>query len=135
MIGSPRGVMHKFAYATISELAARYGVTLRTLRFYEQRGLLQPTRVRSSRLYTERDQLRLELILTAKRFGFSLTETARIIEAHTEAAGASSAHFLSRLDQVEIDGQITSLERERQQLEMAISELQAALAAHRPTSE
>src|SRR5579862_4383357 len=59
---------------TISQLAARFDVTPRTLRHYEDLGLLAPRRRGSSRLYDERDVSRLKLILRGKRLGFALEE-------------------------------------------------------------
>lgn len=57
----------------IGELAASFGVTLRTLRFYEERGLVKPRRVSArTRLYDVADVARLSLIVTCRRFGISL---------------------------------------------------------------
>ncbi len=69
---------------TISELAAVFGVTTRTIRYYEECGLLAPNRKTptSHRLYDERDLARLKLILRGKRFGYSLSELGEIIKLY-----------------------------------------------------
>lgn len=61
---------------TIREIAAEYDVTPRTLRFYEDKGLLSPRRENSSRFFTPKDRRRLEHILRAKRLGFALDDIA-----------------------------------------------------------
>ena len=59
---------------TISDLARDFGVTLRTLRFYESRGLIAPARSGMTRIYSGRDRARLALILKGKQLGFTLVE-------------------------------------------------------------
>lgn len=71
----------------IGDLAREFGVTLRTLRFYEDRGLLSPERRGTTRLYSRRDRARLRLILLAKTLGFSLTEARQLIEIYDEPGG------------------------------------------------
>ncbi|MBC8130709.1 MAG: MerR family DNA-binding transcriptional regulator [Rhizobiaceae bacterium] len=71
----------------IGDLAREFGVTLRTLRFYEDRGLLSPERRGTTRLYSRRDRARLRLILLAKTLGFSLTEAKQLIEVYHEPDG------------------------------------------------
>jgi DNA-binding transcriptional MerR regulator len=65
---------------TISQLAAEFDVSARTIRFYEEKGLLAPRRTRGNqRLYGRRDRTRLRLILRGKRFGYRLEEIAEMI--------------------------------------------------------
>ncbi|MEC9343806.1 MAG: MerR family transcriptional regulator [Pseudomonadota bacterium] len=64
----------------IGDLASEFGVTLRTLRFYEDRGLIQPRREGSTRLYSEEDRARLGVILLAKQVGFSLVEIQEVLQ-------------------------------------------------------
>ena len=59
---------------TISELAAEFEITSRSIRFYEDKGLLQPRRAGLNRIYSRRDRARLNIILRGKRLGFSLAE-------------------------------------------------------------
>ena len=65
--------------ARIGEMAKKYGVTLRTLRFYEDKGLLNPKRDGSTRLYTRRDKARLKLILLGRKVGFSLRDVKQML--------------------------------------------------------
>ncbi len=69
---------------TISELAGEFGITPRTIRYYEELGLLSPHRntPTSQRLYDDRDRARLKLILRGKRFGYSLSELADVLELY-----------------------------------------------------
>ena len=64
---------------SISELAFEFDVTTRTIRFYEEKGLLKPGRDGSRRIYSPADRTRLRLILRGKRLGFSLDESAEIV--------------------------------------------------------
>ena len=64
---------------TIRELADEFDVTTRTLRFYEEKGLLNPTRNNTTRLYSSADRTRLRLILRGKRLGLSLEESSAIV--------------------------------------------------------
>jgi len=64
---------------TIRQLADEFDVTTRTLRFYEERGLLNPTRVNTTRSYSSADRTRLRLILRGKRLGLSLEESSAIV--------------------------------------------------------
>jgi len=86
---------------TIAELAREYGVTLRTLRHYEDLGMLGPERVGTARVYHQRDRIRLELILRGKRLGFSLDEIATIVNMYDDAPGeAGQLEYL--LEQIEV---------------------------------
>ena len=71
----------------IGDLSREFGVTLRTLRFYEDRGLLSPERRGTTCLYSRRDRARLRLVLLAKTLGFSLTEAKQIIEIYDQPNG------------------------------------------------
>src|SRR5690606_41139111 len=67
-------------FYTIGELAREFGITARTIRFYEDKGLLSPLRDGQKRLYRRRDRTRLRLILRGKRLGFSLREIRETFE-------------------------------------------------------
>ncbi|NNM00564.1 MAG: MerR family DNA-binding transcriptional regulator [Gammaproteobacteria bacterium] len=73
---------------TISDLASEFDVTPRTLRFYEDKGLLTPQRRGTTRLYSERDRTRLKLTLRGKRLGFTLEECAEIIDLYGTSGNA-----------------------------------------------
>ncbi|MGD2128783.1 MAG: MerR family DNA-binding transcriptional regulator [Lysobacterales bacterium] len=64
---------------SIGELASEFGVTTRTIRFYEEKGLLNPRREGTRRVYAPADRTKLRLILRGKRLGLSLSESAEII--------------------------------------------------------
>ena len=107
------------AFLTISEVAARFGVTLRTLRFYESRGLLAPVRDGRARLYGRADCDRLALVLKGKKLGFTLVEIGRMVAAE-EGRASSQSLRLSREKCLE---QIALLEKQLGELEEAIAEL------------
>lgn len=67
---------------SISELAEEFGITTRAIRFYEEKGLLQPGRNGQSRIYNAADRVKLILILRGKRLGLSLEESRGIIEMY-----------------------------------------------------
>ena len=67
---------------SISDLASEFDVTTRTIRFYEEKGLLNPRREGTRRIYTPADRTRLRLILRGKRLGLSLDESAEIIRMY-----------------------------------------------------
>ena len=67
---------------TIREMCEKFEVTPRTLRFYEAKELLFPTREGQKRLYSKRDRARLKLILRGKRFGFSLEEIRQLLDLY-----------------------------------------------------
>jgi DNA-binding transcriptional MerR regulator len=67
---------------TISELAKQFGVTTRTMRFYEEKGLISPRREGQKRLYSSADRVRIKLILRGKRIGMSLDECVEVIDMY-----------------------------------------------------
>lgn len=67
---------------SIGELAKEFDITTRSIRFYEDQGLILPTRKGQTRIYNQRDRVRLKLILRGKRLGFSLAETGRLFELY-----------------------------------------------------
>ena len=64
---------------TITELAREFGITPRAIRFYEDEGLLAPTRAGRNRIYAKRDRTRLRLVLRGKRLGLSLAEIGELL--------------------------------------------------------
>ncbi|MGH8799035.1 MAG: MerR family transcriptional regulator [Casimicrobiaceae bacterium] len=70
------------AIFSISELAQEFALTTRAIRFYEDEGLLTPRRVGQSRLYGERERVRIKLILRGKRLGLSLTEIRELLDLY-----------------------------------------------------
>ncbi len=70
---------------TISELAREFGVTTRTIRFYEEKGLVNPTREGQKRLYSPAERVRIQLILRGRRIGLSLAECVEVIDMYDPA--------------------------------------------------
>lgn len=103
---------------TISEMARDFGLTLRALRFYEARGLIAPLRFGGARFYTPKDRARLQLILTAKKMGFTLTETAAMLGD----AGNGAVESLPLSPQT-VETQIAFLENQRSAIEDALGTL------------
>lgn len=107
---------------TIGELARIYGITLRALRFYEQRGLLQPYRKGAARLYDATQKGRLQMILKGKQLGFTLTEIAELLDVDS----GEIASNVFALDEKMVESQLQHLEEKRADLDQAIAELRAA---------
>lgn len=103
---------------TIGDMARHFSVTLRTLRFYEARGLLEPHRFGTARFYGPEDRRRLELILKGKSLGFTLTEIRDFIARET-----ATEHGALPLSADRIAEQIEFLQRQRAGLDHAIREL------------
>jgi DNA-binding transcriptional MerR regulator len=110
---------------TIGDLAREFGVTLRTLRFYKDRGLLSPRRDGTARIYDPRDRERLSVILKGKQLGFTLTEI-RAMVAEERSGGGPGMNLKLSLDQIE--DQIQHLEQQKKEIEAALAELQARRA-------
>lgn len=104
----------------IGEIAAAFGVTLRTLRFYEDKGLLNPERIGVTRLYSRRDRARLKLILLGKRLGFSLEEVRKMIELY-DPHGKNETQLRVALEKGE--KQLNRLNEQRREIDLAIGEL------------
>ena len=108
--------------STIGEMARAFGVTLRTLRFYEDRGLLRPRRVGNARYYGGVDRARLAMILKGKQLGFTLAEIADLIGGEN---GGVKTDFEERLQPTQIVDQLDYLERQRREIDEAIAQLKA----------
>jgi DNA-binding transcriptional MerR regulator len=108
---------------TIRDLIRECGVTARTLRFYEEKGLLSPRRQGQDRLYSRRDRARLKYVLMGKRVGFSLDEVREMLDLYdlgdgqTTQLGAALVKFRER---------IVRLEQQKSEIERVIDELRRA---------
>ena len=110
------------AELTISQMSRLYGVSLRTLRFYEDRGLIKPRREGNARFYRGADRVRLEMILRGKKLGFTLSEIHDLIGG----SGANETPDLEeQLHPQQIVNQIGHLERQREEIDSAIERLRA----------
>ena len=105
---------------TIRAMCDKYGVTPRTLRFYESKELLFPIRDGQKRLFTKRDRARLKLILRGKRFGFSLEEIRQLLDLYDR--GDQQFTQLSRAYEIAKE-RLADMERQRDELTTAIDEL------------
>jgi DNA-binding transcriptional MerR regulator len=118
---------------TIRDLAKEFGVTARTLRFYEEKELLSPERQGQDRLYSRRDRARLKLVLMGKRVGFSLEEIRSMLDLYDLGDGrvtqlkVTFARFNERIERLkqqrtEIDEAIQAMERATQSLTEMLKE-------------
>ena len=105
---------------SISELSREFEVTTRTIRFYEDKGLLRPDRVGRQRVYSPGDRVRLKLILRGKRLGFSLSEIGDIIQMYDSTPGESGqlTYFIDRIQQ-----RRHALQQQHDDIEVTLQEL------------
>lgn len=109
---------------TIREMCDAFGVTPRTLRFYESKELLFPTRDGQRRLFSKRDRARLKLILRGKRFGFSLEEIRQLLDLYNIGDQQETQYALT----YEIgQKRLAEMIQQRDELNEAIEELTAQL--------
>lgn len=111
--------MAKTTYS-ISQLAAEFDVTTRTIRFYEEKGLLAPTRTGASRVYSPTDRTKLKLILRGKRLGFTLEESRDIIELYDPTSG-NVEQLMKLRDRISL--QRTALDQQFQDLQAMMRDL------------
>lgn len=126
--GTPETGESQDGYQRIGEIARIYGVTLRTLRFYEDKGLIRPKREGNSRLYSALDLKRLQLILLGRKVGFSLREVKQMLDLY-DPAGTNIKQL--RFTAEKGERQLGRLIKQRALLDESIQELQAALATTR----
>ena len=107
---------------SISDLASEFGVTPRTLRFYGEKGLLQPARNGQSRRYSQADRARLTLILRGKMLGLSLDESAELIAMYDP--GSNNEEQIHRLIE-KIRARRAQLLAQKLELEQMIQDLDA----------
>ena len=104
---------------SIAELAREFAITARTIRFYEDEGLIKPRRQGLTRLYSAHDRVRLSWILRGKRLGFSLAEIKELLDLYqVDRTGVQQLRELLRRSRLHID----DLERKRGDLDAHISE-------------
>ncbi|EJE8556291.1 MerR family transcriptional regulator [Vibrio vulnificus] len=106
----------------ISELAKEFDITTRSIRFYEDVGLLQPERKGNTRIYQRRDKTRLKLILRGKRLGFSLAEIRELFELYD--LRQSETQLVKMLNI--IDEKQAILQRQLDDISVVMGELDAA---------
>ena len=110
-------------YYTITELTREFDISTRTLRFYEDEGLIHPVRRGTTRLFRPADRHLLRQILRGKRLGFSISEIREIIQMYREPPGeVGQLKLMIR----RIDEKREALRQKRRDLEETLSELGAA---------
>jgi DNA-binding transcriptional MerR regulator len=106
----------------INDVAAHLGVTHRALRFYEDKGLIEPARVGNTRIYSRRDVARMQLILRGKRLGFSIREIREFLDLY-DADPTQREQLQHLVAQIRL--RTKQLERQRAALETTIAELRS----------
>jgi len=102
---------------SISELAQEFNITPRTLRFYEDHGIINPRREGQKRIYTQKDKTRLKLALRGKRLGFQLADISSLIDMY-DGPGSTAP---------QLKHYIATLNRHKEQLESQKRDLEAIL--------
>ena len=115
-------------FARIGDVARQFDLTLRTLRFYEDKGLLSPRREGSARLYSRKDITRLKLILLGRKAGFSVREVKQIMDLYDPAQGNVRQY---RMLIEKSQRQLVKLEKQRAMVDEAIGELKNAMSQWR----
>lgn len=118
---------------SIGQLAEEFGLTLRSLRFYEDEGLISPARVGQTRVYSHRDRARLKLICRGKRLGFSIGEIKDFLDLYdTDEAQVEQMTFLlkgARNRIVHLEQQLRDVQQTLKELreidDLIVSHLQA----------
>lgn len=110
-------------YYTITELTREFGISTRTLRFYEDEGLIHPVRRGRTRLFRPSDRHLLKQILRGKRLGFSINEIREIVQMYREPPGevGQLKLMIQRIDEKRDD-----LRQKRRDLEETLEELDHA---------
>ncbi|MXO71113.1 MerR family transcriptional regulator [Alteraurantiacibacter buctensis] len=105
----------------IQEVASQLGVTPRTLRFYEDNGLISPQRVGSTRVYSRRDIGRMQLILRGKRLGFTIREIREFLDLYDADPShrEQMEHLIGRVEE-----RLDSLQAQKTAIEETITELE-----------
>lgn len=109
---------------TIREMCDAFDVTARTLRFYEQKELLFPTRIGQKRLYGRRDRARLKLILKGKRFGVSLEDIRQLLDTYDREGAEAQVQKSYELAKA----RLKALEAERDAVDATIRALKEQMA-------
>jgi DNA-binding transcriptional MerR regulator len=106
---------------TITELSREFGVTPRTIRFYEDQGIVSPAREGRRRVYAPRDRTRLKLALRGRRLGLQLAEILSLINLY-DRSGASSTKQLRHYAEV-LSSHREKLEQQRRDLDETLREI------------
>ncbi|MEX0583387.1 MAG: MerR family DNA-binding transcriptional regulator [Sneathiella sp.] len=110
---------------SITELAEEFGVTSRTIRFYEDKGLVNPERDGTTRIYSRQDRGRLKIILRGRRLGFSLQDIKKMLDMYSPK-GEATGQLTFTLQKCE--EQLEKLVAQRTDINEAITELEDGIA-------
>lgn len=105
---------------TISALAKEFGITTRTIRFYESRGLISPERIGTSRRYSKRDRARLIIILRGRNLGFTVEDVSEYLLLYDSDPGQQAQ---TRLLLDKVIAAVDDLETKRRDIERSLTEL------------
>ena len=117
----------------ITELCREFGITLRALRFYEDKELLAPRRINGARVYTRRDRARLALILRAKAIGSPLSEIKRYLDLYGDQGQGRAQQLRFAIERT--DDEIAELEKKRAHIDETLAELRVINASARAQLE
>lgn len=107
-------------FYSVTELGKNLGVSARTIRLYEDKGLISPCRAGNNRVYTQRDRSRMILILRGKRLGFTLREIKEYLDLYdVDPTHAKQLRLLLK----SVHSRIIRLEDQRVALEQTLAEL------------
>jgi len=106
----------------ISELAKEFDITTRSIRFYEDLGLITPKRKGNTRIYDGRDRIRLKLILRGKRLGFSLADIKELFELYDTDQSTGQLRYMIQL----IEEKKATLQQQSDDIKAVMMELNAA---------
>ncbi|WP_417545786.1 MerR family transcriptional regulator [Marinobacter sp.] len=109
---------------SISELSNEFDVTTRSIRFYEDQGLLRPARRGQTRIFSTKDKVRLKLILRGKRMGFSLAETKELFDLWDETPTGNEKQLLKML--TILSNKRAHMEQQKSDIAMAEMEIETA---------
>ncbi|MCC5854891.1 MAG: MerR family DNA-binding transcriptional regulator [Idiomarina sp.] len=125
---SPERVRRTQDNFSIGDLAREFDITTRSIRFYEDQGLLSPERRGQTRIYSQRDRVRLKLILRGKRLGFTLAETRTLFDMYDR--DGSSVNQLQTMLQL-IEDKKLALRQQLEDIKVVLHELTAVEAGCR----
>lgn len=111
-------------YYRIGELASEFEITLRTLRFYEDRGLIQPARFGQSRYYSEKDREQLRICLLCKQSGMALADIKHVLKLHATIDEGQSQR--SELMEIYLS-RLSALRKQQILAKLAIAELRSEI--------
>tara|TARA_R100000005_G_scaffold96440_1_gene83359 strand:- start:10458 stop:10898 length:441 start_codon:yes stop_codon:yes gene_type:complete len=118
---------------SITELADEFGVTSRTIRFYEDKGLVNPARDGTTRIYSRSDRGRLKIILRGRRLGFSLQDIKKMLDMYSPENGSKDqlTFTLKKCEEqlAKLNAQRTDINEAIAELEDGISQLREHLAS------